>query len=42
MSDRNKDVETLALRHQFVILERQLGTKRTTFTAQSRAPLVVS
>ncbi|MFB4315139.1 hypothetical protein [Actinomadura sp. 21ATH] len=37
MSDRHKDVEILALRHQIAILERQLGGRRVRFTAPNRA-----
>jgi hypothetical protein len=31
VSDRDKDVEILALRHQITVLERQLGTTRLQF-----------
>jgi putative transposase len=37
MSDRDKDAEILALRHQIVLLERQLGGARVRFTAPDRA-----
>ncbi|MFE7393235.1 hypothetical protein [Streptomyces sp. NPDC057582] len=37
MSDRDKDVEILALRHQITVLERQLGGQRVRFTASDRA-----
>ncbi|WP_447008626.1 hypothetical protein ACRAKI_09640 [Saccharothrix isguenensis] len=33
MSDWDKDVEILALRHQTIIMERQLGDARTRFPA---------
>jgi hypothetical protein len=33
MSDRPKDAEILALRHQLVVLERQLRGQRIRFTA---------
>ena len=36
-SDRAKDVEILALRHQLTILERQLGGARVRFTPADRA-----
>jgi len=39
MSDRDKDVEILALRHQIMVLERQLGTERVRFDASDRALL---
>jgi hypothetical protein len=32
MSDRAKDVEILALRHQIMVLQRQLNGQRTCFT----------
>jgi putative transposase len=37
MSDRDKDVEILALRHQVTVLERQLGNQRVRFTSSDRA-----
>ncbi|MER7205187.1 hypothetical protein [Streptomyces sp. CB01635] len=37
MDDRDKDAETLALRHQITILERQLGAYRVKFTSGDRA-----
>ncbi|MGW6151544.1 hypothetical protein ACWFRM_00070 [Streptomyces sp. NPDC055144] len=37
MSDRDKDAEILALRHQLAIFERQLGADRVKFTAEDRA-----
>lgn len=37
MSDREKDAEILALRHQITVLERQLGEKRVRFTLSDRA-----
>jgi hypothetical protein len=37
MSDRDKDAEILALRHQLAVLERQLGADRVKFTAEDRA-----
>ncbi|MGV9386670.1 beta-galactosidase trimerization domain-containing protein [Nonomuraea sp. NPDC003707] len=40
MSDRDKDVEILVLRHQIAILERQLGADtRVTFMPEDRALL---
>ena len=36
-SDRDKDVEILALRHQITVLERQLGTNRPRFSPADRA-----
>jgi transposase len=37
MSDRAKDVEILALRHQLVVLQRQLDPSAVTFTPADRA-----
>jgi hypothetical protein len=37
MSDRDKDVEILALSHQITVLERQLGGERVRFTPCDRA-----
>jgi hypothetical protein len=37
MSDRDKDVEILALRHQIAVLERQLNGQRVRFDAGDRA-----
>lgn len=37
MSDRDKDAEILALRHQIMVLERQLGTAKVRFDASDRA-----
>lgn len=37
MSDREKDVEILALRHQITVLERQLSGARVRFDASDRA-----
>jgi hypothetical protein len=37
VSDRDKDVEILALRHQITVLERQLGTTRPRFSPAARA-----
>ncbi|WP_329011390.1 integrase core domain-containing protein [Micromonospora rifamycinica] len=37
MSDRDKDAEILALRHQIMILERQLGGDRVRFAPADRA-----
>jgi transposase len=39
MSDRAKDVEILALRHQLAVLQRQLGPSAVTFTPVDRALL---
>lgn len=39
MTDRDKDAEILVLRHQIVVLERQLAGKRMRFTAADRALL---
>ncbi|WP_199853938.1 hypothetical protein [Plantactinospora sp. BB1] len=37
MSDRDKDAEILALRHQITVLERQLHGERVRFTRADRA-----
>ncbi|MEB8338112.1 hypothetical protein [Streptomyces endophyticus] len=37
MSDRAKDVEILALRHEITVLERQLGSGRVQLTPEDRA-----
>ncbi|MEU4806998.1 hypothetical protein [Actinosynnema sp. NPDC023587] len=37
MSDRDKNTETLALRHQIVVLERQLGDARPRLSPGDRA-----
>ena len=39
MSDRGKDAEILALRHQLAVLQRQLGADRVRFTPSDRALL---
>ena len=39
MSDREKDAEILALRHQIAVLERQLTGQRARFDASDRALL---
>ncbi|MEU8876723.1 helix-turn-helix domain-containing protein [Streptomyces javensis] len=39
MSDRHKDAEIPALRHQLMVLERQLGKERVRFTPGDRATL---
>jgi putative transposase len=39
MSDRAKDAEILALRHQITILERQLGGAKVRFAPADRALL---
>ena len=39
MSDRDKDVEILALRHQIMVLQRQLGKQKVRFDAADRALL---
>jgi len=37
MGDRDKDVEILALRHQIMVLERQLGKEKVRFAPEDRA-----
>jgi putative transposase len=37
VSDRDKDMEILALRHQIIVLERQLGKEKVRFDASDRA-----
>ncbi|MFG1811090.1 hypothetical protein [Streptomyces sp. NPDC049040] len=37
MTDRDKDTEILALRHQIAVLERQLNWQRVAFAAGDRA-----
>src|SRR6266567_8546923 len=37
MSSRDKDAEILALRHQLLVLQRQLGPDRMRFTSADRA-----
>jgi hypothetical protein len=37
MSDRDKDVEILALRHQLTVLHRQLCTEKVRFDRSDRA-----
>jgi putative transposase len=37
MTDRDKDAEILALRHQITVLERQLGKGKVRFTPSDRA-----
>jgi transposase len=39
MSNRDKDAEILALRHQLAVLQRQLGPRQMRFTASDRALL---
>jgi hypothetical protein len=36
VSDRDKEVEILALRHQIMVLERQLGKARPRFSLADR------
>lgn len=37
MTDRDKDAEILALRHQITVLERQLGKEKIQFTPSDRS-----
>ncbi|MEV0705361.1 hypothetical protein AB0I53_46650, partial [Saccharopolyspora sp. NPDC050389] len=37
MTDREKDVEILALRHQLAVLQRQLGDRRLQLRPEDRA-----
>jgi len=37
MSDRDKDAEILALRHQITVLQRQLGSSKVRFASADRA-----
>jgi hypothetical protein len=37
LSDREKDVEILALRHRLTVLQRQLGDERPRFRPEDRA-----
>jgi hypothetical protein len=39
MTDREKDVEILALRHQLTILQRQLGGRRPRLRSSRPSPL---
>lgn len=39
MSDRDKDIEILSLRHQINVLQRQLGATRPRFQPADRALL---
>jgi hypothetical protein len=39
VSDRDKDTEILALRHQIAVLERRLGERKVRFTPPERALL---
>ena len=39
MSDRDRDAQILALRHQLSVLQRQLGPQRVRFTASDRVVL---
>jgi hypothetical protein len=39
MSSRDKDAEILALRHQLLVLQRQIGPDRVRFTPADRALL---
>jgi putative transposase len=40
VTDRDKDIEILALRHQITVLERQLGKGRPRFLMSLREPAV--
>ncbi|MFC0541911.1 hypothetical protein [Kutzneria chonburiensis] len=40
MTDREKDIEILALRHQLTVLQRQLGDQRPRLRPEDRALLV--
>ncbi|MEV0088733.1 hypothetical protein [Saccharopolyspora sp. NPDC050642] len=42
MSDRDKDDEILALHHQIMVLERQLGKNRARFGTADRAFIAAS
>jgi hypothetical protein len=42
MSDRDKDVEIPALRHQLTVMHRQLGTEKVRFDASDRAFLAAA
>ncbi|MBO3747509.1 hypothetical protein J5X84_15635 [Streptosporangiaceae bacterium NEAU-GS5] len=42
MSDRDKDVEILVLRHQITVLERQPGENRVKFADEDRALLAIA
>jgi hypothetical protein len=42
MSDRGKNIEILALRHQITVLERQLGKNRLPFAPSDRALLAAA
>lgn len=42
MSDRGKDIEILALRHQLTVLQRQLGDHRPQLRPEDRALLADS
>ncbi|TJZ99173.1 hypothetical protein [Actinacidiphila oryziradicis] len=37
VSDRDKDVEIMALRHQITVLQRQIGHGKVQFAAEDRA-----
>ncbi|MBL1102050.1 hypothetical protein [Streptomyces coffeae] len=42
MTDRDKDAEVLALRHQITVLERQLGKDKVRLTPSDRASEALS